>query len=526
MSGIAFNPNAYDIVFLSYDEPNADENYQHLLSIKPKAKRVHGVKGSDAAHKACAELATTDRVVIIDGDNKVLPSLFKHNVWIKQGHFDWDDKVFSYSSLNSINGTSYGNGGVKCWPVEKILAMRTHEISEDESVSVDFDFNSYLQLNTIGSHTVVNSSPLQAWRAGFRDAVKLYMSGNGSFDDVDWRNMDRLYSWMHVGADVENGLWACYGARLGCYLIQRGYDHHELCDFDRLSDMFKMYYTASHKNLEKACNNLSILLNHRYVKNVFTPKESKEYKEKIKPPVRSPEDFVAGNKDPEYDIVFISYDESNADENYEKLLRRFPRAKRVHGVKGIHNAHKEAALLCSTDYFWAVDADAEIVDSFNFDYVVPFFDVARVRVWRCKNPINDLVYGYGGVKLLPRCLVNKMDVNTTDMTSSISKHYEPVQELSNVTKFNTDSFTTWRSAFRECVKLSSQTIQGQVSQETLERLEVWCNVGMDREFGKYAIQGARQGKEYGLKNKDDKEALRMINDYSWLKNLYERTVNV
>ena len=40
-----------------------------------------------------------------------------------------------------------------------------------------------------------------------------------------------------------------------------------------------------------------------------------------------------------YDIVFISYQEPNADENYNKLLKRFPLAKRVHGVKGIHQAH-------------------------------------------------------------------------------------------------------------------------------------------------------------------------------------------
>jgi len=41
-----------DIVFLSYDEPNAEKNYADLLKKVPWAKRVHGVKGSDAAHKA------------------------------------------------------------------------------------------------------------------------------------------------------------------------------------------------------------------------------------------------------------------------------------------------------------------------------------------------------------------------------------------------------------------------------------------------------------------------------------------
>ena len=41
-----------DIIFLSYDEPNAEKNYADLCSKVPWAKRVHGVHGSDAAHKA------------------------------------------------------------------------------------------------------------------------------------------------------------------------------------------------------------------------------------------------------------------------------------------------------------------------------------------------------------------------------------------------------------------------------------------------------------------------------------------
>ena len=46
----------FDVVFLSYDEPNADLHYADLCNKVPWAKRVHGVKGSDAAHKAAAEL--------------------------------------------------------------------------------------------------------------------------------------------------------------------------------------------------------------------------------------------------------------------------------------------------------------------------------------------------------------------------------------------------------------------------------------------------------------------------------------
>ena len=49
-----------------------------------------------------------------------------------------------------------------------------------------------------------------------------------------------------------------------------------------------------------------------------------------------------------YDIVFISYQEINAEENWHRLKSRFPMTKRVHGVKGIHNAHIEAATKAFT----------------------------------------------------------------------------------------------------------------------------------------------------------------------------------
>ena len=231
-----------------------------------------------------------------------------------------------------------------------------------------------------------------------------------------------------------------------------------------------------------------------------------------------------------FDIIFISYNEKNADENYEHLKSRFPRVKRVHGVKGIQNAHIEAANLAETDMFWVVDADAIIEDTFTFeiDYI-PYYDrISRinlnktVHVWSSKNPINDLVYGYGGVKLLPRRLTANMDIQNPDMTTSISDSFKIMSEISNITKFNTDEFSTWRSAFRECAKLSSRVIDRNFDDENDERLYIWCNVGKDRPFGEYAINGARAGKQFGEEHIQDPAGLNSINDYEWLKNQFDQ----
>jgi CYTH domain-containing protein len=222
-----------------------------------------------------------------------------------------------------------------------------------------------------------------------------------------------------------------------------------------------------------------------------------------------------------YDIVFISYNEPNADENYQELLSRFPRAKRVHGVKGIHNAHKEAAMIAETDMFWVVDGDAKIDAEFNFEYEVSRYELDIVHVWKSKNPINDLVYGYGGVKLLPTELTENLDVTSPDMTTSISSRFKAMPSVSNITAFDTDEFNTWKSAFRECVKLSSKIINRQEDIETAERLNIWCNSAADTKYGKYAIAGANSGRIYGEENKNNIEALSKINDFDWLKKVFD-----
>ena len=220
-----------------------------------------------------------------------------------------------------------------------------------------------------------------------------------------------------------------------------------------------------------------------------------------------------------YDIVFISYNEPEAEENWQALKTRFPRAKRVDGVKGIHQAHIAAAKKCFTKMFWVVDADAKILENFNFTHRVDEYDLETVHVWRSQNPINDLVYGYGGVKLLPRKLTLDMDLTKPDMTTSISQYFKPMPEVSNITAFNVDPFNTWKSAFRECAKLSSKAIDRQNEDETNERLKTWTTVGHDRPFGEYALAGAAAGMEFGLSSSN---SLQLINDFEWLHEQFSK----
>lgn len=229
---------------------------------------------------------------------------------------------------------------------------------------------------------------------------------------------------------------------------------------------------------------------------------------------------LAGVRHDEFDIFFISYNEEYADQNYKMLTSRFPNAKRINGVKGIHNAHIEAARRASSEMFWVVDADAIIDEKFNFSYKPDTWNLDQVHVWRSRNPVNDLIYGYGGVKLLPTNLTLNMDTNSVDMTTSISLKFKPMNQVSNITMFNTDEWSTWRSAFRECAKLSSKAINGEVNIDSAKRLDIWCTRGFDAPFGKWAIAGAHAGRQYGIDNAGDKEALSKINDFIWLNEKY------
>jgi hypothetical protein len=215
-----------------------------------------------------------------------------------------------------------------------------------------------------------------------------------------------------------------------------------------------------------------------------------------------------------YDIVFISYNETQAEENWSNLKDRFPYAKRVHGVKGIHQAHIEAAKIAATDMLWIVDADAIVLDSFDFSYIPDITNQDTVHVYTSINPINGLEYGNGGVKLFPRLATVNMDTSSSDMTTSISKGLKVIEEVSNIAAFNVDEFSTWRSAFRECAKLASKTIKGQIDNETEERLRIWTTVGKDRPYGEYCIKGASAGTNFGLSNSSN---LHWINDFDWLK---------
>lgn len=226
-----------------------------------------------------------------------------------------------------------------------------------------------------------------------------------------------------------------------------------------------------------------------------------------------------------YDIFFLSYNEPNSWANWQILSKRFPQAKRVFGEDNIYLSHKACAEQSTSDYFWVVDADNEVLESFNFDYFVEDYDFDLVHIWHSRNEVNDLEYGNGAIKLLPKMLFD-VTKGGVDITTSLSNKLKIIPEVASVNRFASSPWNAWRSGFREAAKLASSTIARTNQEETATRLTAWTTKGLDRPFGEYVVPGAVLGMQYGIENKGNQDALIKINDWSWLYEQFKLNVKL
>ena len=197
-----------DFVYISYQEPNKEHNWADLKSKVPWAKRVDGVKGFDSAHKAAANLATTDFFISVDGDN-----ILDENFLLESLNFDLTNPkaVHRWRARNNINGLVYGNGGLVGWPKDICLQMNTHENSTTDENKIDFCWGvPHENLHNCYSTTVINA------------------------------NLNILSTWCTIGADVENGKFAMLGARMGCFytVIEDRNNFFKVSDLDELGQYF------------------------------------------------------------------------------------------------------------------------------------------------------------------------------------------------------------------------------------------------------------------------------------------------
>jgi len=214
------------------------------------------------------------------------------------------------------------------------------------------------------------------------------------------------------------------------------------------------------------------------------------------------------------DIIFLSYDEPGADEKYEKLKSKFPRAKRVKGIAPRTRAYHAAAEMSETDYFFAVFPTIELEESFDFSFQPDRLKNPCHYIFNCKNPVNGLEYGHRAVILYNKWLAILTVYPGLDFT--LSQPHEVVPILCGTSRFNITPEISWRVAFREVIKLCAM----KPTVESRYRLKKWCELGK----GDYALlvqKGALDAVAYYEENKNYPEIFKQSYELDWLKEKFK-----
>jgi hypothetical protein len=212
------------------------------------------------------------------------------------------------------------------------------------------------------------------------------------------------------------------------------------------------------------------------------------------------------------DVIFISYDEPNAEKHWKMLKEKCPRAKRVQNIKGQTEAYHTAAKLSKTEWFYAVFAKHEPVESFNYDWQPNRLKAPCHYIFYGVNEINKLEYGHSGVILYERNLVLATIDPGLDFTLSAKHDVVPI--VSAINRFAYTPLMAWRTAFRECIKLKYD-IDTTNNIEQKYRLKIWCTVGKGKN-AEWCIKGANDAVEYMDSVKSRLEDLKKSYNFEWL----------
>ena len=219
------------------------------------------------------------------------------------------------------------------------------------------------------------------------------------------------------------------------------------------------------------------------------------------------------------DIVFLSNGETGADENYEYLQKVVDglenRIVRVDGVKGRVASYHAAAAASQTPWMFTVFAKLKVSQKFDWNWQPDRLQIPKHYIFQATNPVNGLVYGHQAMIAYNKKLVLGNTGHGLDFT--LDDEHEVVELNSGVANFNTDAWSTWRTSFREVLKLKAAN-----TTDSAERLKAWSTIAKG-DFAKYSLDGARHAAEYYDEVDGDIFELRLSYDWAWLK---ERFVKV
>ena len=176
---------------------------------------------------------------------------------------------------------------------------------------------------------------------------------------------------------------------------------------------------------------------------------------------------------PKFDMIVLGYKEPDLEQNYASIKKQYPHAKLISGIEGNVNAYKECAKQSETEYFWTIFAKSKINGDFKFDYHPDCMERPHHYIFKCYNPMINYAYGHMGIILYHKQMVLDAEQWGPDFTCSFP--VKLVDEISNTADYFHTPFLTYRTAFRECVKLASNCIDGSDTQQNKEILSKWLH---------------------------------------------------
>jgi hypothetical protein len=222
------------------------------------------------------------------------------------------------------------------------------------------------------------------------------------------------------------------------------------------------------------------------------------------------------------DIIYVSYNESIAETNYQHLVQTSKRSiKRVDNVTGRVAAYHAAANLSETDWFFLVPAKLEVNKSFDWAWQPDYLQQPRHYIFNAKNPVNGLEYGHMAVIAYNKKLV--LETDDTALDFALSKCHTVVPLLSGIARYDTDPLIVWRTAFRETLKLK-ESVDKDNDIESNYRLTRWLTSAQGI-YANWSIRGAEDAVEYyNLANGDYNKLMKSF-DWAWLAEYYAKKYN-
>jgi len=161
---------------------------------------------------------------------------------------------------------------------------------------------------------------------------------------------------------------------------------------------------------------------------------------------------------------------------------------------------------------FTVFAKLKVNPKFDWNWQPDRMQAPKHYIFYAKNPVNGLTYGHQAMIAYNKKLTLANEGKGLDFT--LDDEHEVVPLISGTANYNTDEFSTWRTAFREVIKLKADS-----DDIAKYRLDAWLTKG-EGNFAEYSIKGALDAEKYYDDVGGDFDMIKLSYEWDWLRNKF------